>query len=562
LQPTTDIPVLLSRADVARHLGTSLRLLTWWIWTYNEDNRYYEFEVDRRTGGPPRVISAPIKPIKDLQRALLPMLDGAYSPRPHVHGFTRGRSPQTNAAIHRGQRWILRIDLKDFFPTVNFGRVRGVLMAHPFDFPAGVATALAQLCCHRNALPQGAPTSPVISNLVCRSLDTELSRLAMAAHCHYTRYADDICFSSGQRVFPGALATILNELPVLNPDLRRLIESNGFTINDEKTRLMRWSQRQRVTGIVVNERLNVPREYIRHIRAALYIWGKYGEPDAVAAFARATVRNWPPEKPSAEFPLVVRGQLQYLGSVRGYDGVYQRLAAKLTALDSSFKATAPTVPAKGMVIFATEGPSDPQHLEAATRFFRASGGFDQLDLRRVSHNPPKNDDQLWKWLQKEKDIPHPVPRVGVFDADTSYALKLGSKGWEHLGNGVVAVALAAAPWLSASQRVCIETLYPPSVLASFDAEGRRLWLRSDFDDAGLSHDGQYQMRYPQNKSTLVVEHVHPVGDKGKSVGLAKVAFADAVWRGQSPFDRVDFEGFRPTLERFWRAVATAQTWCS
>ena len=562
MQPTTDIPVLLTRADVARYVGTSLRLLTWWIWAYDEDNRYYEFEVDRRTGGAPRIISAPIKPIKDFQRALLPMLNGAYSPRLHVHGFTRGRSPKTNAAIHRGQRWILRVDLKDFFPTVHFGRVRGVFSSHPFDFPEEVATVLAQICCHRGALPQGAPTSPVISNLVCRSLDSELSRYAKSAHSHYTRYADDICFSSGQRVFPGALASIVNQRAVLHPDLRRVIENNSFTINEEKTRLMRWSQRQRVTGIIANQRLNVPREYRRHIRAVLHIWEKYGEADAAAAFAKATVRNWPPEKPVAEFPLVVRGQLQYLGSVRGYDGVYQRLAAKLAVLDPSFKATAPTVPAPGLVTFATEGPSDPQHLEAATRFFRASGGFDELDLRRVSHKPPKNDDQLWKWLQKEKDVPHPVPRVGVFDADTSYALKLGAKGWEHLGNGVVAVALAPAPWLSPGQRVCIEMLYPPSVLTSFDKEGRRLWLRSDFDGSGISYDGRFQMRYPQNRTTLVVEHVHPVGDTGKSVGLAKVAFADAVWRGQPPFDHVDFEGFRPTLERFWRAVATAQTWCT
>lgn len=341
-----------------------------------------------------------------------------------------------------------------------------------------------------------------------------------------------------------------------------MIESNNFTINDDKTRLMRWSQRQRVTGIIVNQRLNVPREYRRHIRAVLHIWEKYGEADAVAAFAQATVRNWPPEKPAAEFPLVVRGQLQYLGSVRGYDGVYQRLAAKLAVLDPSFKATAPTVPAAGVVTYATEGPSDPQHLEAAIGFLRRSGGFGELELRHVSHKPPKNDDQLWKWLQKEKDVPHSVPRVGVFDADTGYASKLGAKGWEHLGDGVVALALAPAPWLAAGQRFCIEMLYLPSVLTSLDTEGRRVWLRSDFDQAGLSHDGGYQMAHPKNKTTLVVEHVHPVGDTGKSVGLAKVAFADAVWRGQSPFDHVDFEGFRPTIERFWRAVATAQTWCT
>jgi RNA-directed DNA polymerase len=104
---------------------------------------------------------------------------------------------------------------------VHFGRVRGVFRAHPFDFPEEAATTLAQICCHRGLLPQGAPTSPVISKLVCRSLDSELSRYAKSAHCHYTRYADDICFSSGQRVFPGALASIVNQQPVLHSDLRR-----------------------------------------------------------------------------------------------------------------------------------------------------------------------------------------------------------------------------------------------------------------------------------------------------------------------------------------------------
>ncbi|HST33340.1 MAG TPA: reverse transcriptase domain-containing protein [Solirubrobacteraceae bacterium] len=560
MQPTDGIPSLLTGPDVATYLGTTWRLLTWWIWAYHPNKRYYEFEIERRTGGAPRVISAPIKPIKDLQRALLPMLDVAYKPRPNVHGFTRGRSPLTNAAVHRGQRWILRIDLKDFFTTINFGRVRGVFMAPPFDFPADVATVLAQVCCHRNVLPQGAPTSPAISNLVCRSLDTALRGFAKASHCHYTRYADDICISSGRTRFPEAVASVVNLSPVLSSELRRLIEENGFVINGAKTRLMRRSQRQRVTGLIVNKRVNVPREYARHLRAVLYVWEQYGEGAAREAFQRAgRGRNWPPGKTAPDFRLVVRGQLQYLGAARGYDRIYQRLAAQLAAQDESFVPTTSAVPEEGLVIFAGEGPSDPLHVEAALRALRKTAEYTELDLRKVDHRPPKNDAQLWDWLQKEKDTANSVPRVGLFDADSEFAKKIGATGWRHLGNGVVAVVLAPASWLEPSRPFCIEMLYPRNVLRLTEAAGRRVWLRDEFDESGLSRDGRHQMRYPRSR-TLVVQDVYLVADEKSSVGLGKFAFGDAVWRGQAPYDNVDFAGFRPTLDRLWRAVASAQAW--
>jgi RNA-directed DNA polymerase len=363
-------------------------------------------------------------------------------------------------------------------------------------------------------------------------------------------------------VFPGAIASLINGRPVLNPDLRALVEGNGFVINEEKTRLMPRRQRQRVTGLVINERLNVPREYTRHVRAALYIWAQYGEADARAAFARAgSGANWPPGKPEPDFRLVLRGQLQYLGAVRGYDRVYQRLATQLAAQDPSFVPTAPIVPTRGVVIFATEGPSDVFHFEAAVRFFRADHEFAELDLRRVGHQAPRGDTQLWAWLQREKDVRHGAARVGLFDADSTFAEQLGGAGWRHLGNGVVAVALAPAPWLPPKAPFSIEMLHRPETLARVDAQGRRVFLRNEFDDVGRSRDGRFQMQHPAS-STLVVSDVYPVADPDTSVGLGKVAFAQAVWRGEPPYEEVDFGGFRPTLERMWRAVASAQRWCT
>ena len=518
--------------------------------------------INRRNGGEQRIIRAPIKPLKDFQHQILPLLELAYQPRPHVHGFVRGRSPITNAAIHRGQRWILRIDLRDFFPSINFGRVRGMFRAYPFEYPEDVATLLAQICCHRNELPQGAPTSPLVSNLICRRLDKELASFGAAVHCHYTRYADDICLSSGRRAFPGQVATRINDKPVLAPELRQIVVDNGFVVNDDKTRLMPRRQRQRVTGLVVNTSVNVPREYRRHLRAVLHIWSRYGEEDAESAFKRANPnRNWPPEKPPAEFRLIIRGQLQHLGAVRGYDRVYQQLAKLLTACDPSFTPTAPAIPRQGEIVFATEGPSDPLHLEAALRELRTGGAFRELDLRAVSHQPPKNDEQLWRWLNRQAEVPNRIPHLGLFDHDSDYASQIGESGWSHLGNGVVAVALAPAPWLGETKNFCIEMLYPRDILRREDADGRRLFLRDEFDEEGVSRDGRFRMAHPRSK-TLVVAKVHPVDDPTVSVGLAKVAFADAIWRRQAPYESVDFSGFEPTLRRIWKAVATAQQWCA
>jgi RNA-directed DNA polymerase len=549
---------LLTRDHLAARLGLTTAQMTWWIWALRESRRYHEFEIERRSGGAPRLIQTPIKPIRDMQETLLSMLTAAYEPWPHVHGFVEGRSAVTNASVHRGQRWILRIDLKDFFPSIHFGRVRGMFMAQPFDVPPNVATALAQICCHQGALPQGAPTSPVISNLICRGLDTRLARFASAAHCTYSRYADDLCFSTGRSEFPRVLAEIVDRRPILNPDLRAIVSDEGFTVNEDKTRLMPRFQRQRVTGLVVNKKLNIPREYYRHLRAVLYIWKRYGLHDAETAFHRARpLRNWPPEKSPPDFRLVVRGQLQYLGFVRNYDRIYQRLAQTLSHCDPTFTPSFPSTPQSGQVVFAGEGQSDGPHLFAALHALRAD--FLSLHLVEPSHNRPTNDDQLWNWLHAVKDSRNLHPRAGIFDADSKYAARIGPDGWRHLGNGVVAVTLAKPPWIAENAPFCIEMLHRPETLAREDDEGRRVFLRSEFDPGGESFDKRFQMRYPQ-KSTLVVEHVDRLAD-GKSVALSKTAFAEAVYGSRSPYTSLDFEGFRPTFERLWRAVAVAQTAC-
>lgn len=556
---------LLTRDQLAARLGLSPRQMTWWIWSLRESRRYREFEIARRSGDRPRLIQTPIKPIRDMQDILLPMFADAYMPWPHVHGFVYGRSAVTNAAVHRGQRWILRIDLRDFFPSINFGRVRGMLQASPFELPADVATAVAQICCHRGALPQGAPTSPVISNLICRGLDIRLARFAKTAHCSYSRYADDICFSTGMKVFPRQLAELTGGQAELNPKLRSIVEHEGFLINDSKTRLMPRQQRQRVTGIIVNKKLNVPREYRRHLRAVVYIWQKYGRPDAEEAFRRKfPLKNWPPGKAVPDFRLVVRGQVQYLGFVRNYDFVYQQIARVLADCDPTFTPMLPRVPKRGQVTVLGEGPSDIIQFKAAHRALHDD--FEWLDMVQLDHKPPKGEDQLWNWLHERKTSHNDHPIVGIFDSDSDYVPAIAriaaseSVGWAHLGNGVIAMNIAPPPWMNATDPFCVEMLHRPETLCRMTDEGRRVFLRSEFNDKGQSEDGQYKMLYPA-KGTLIVEKVERIDD-GASVVLSKFDFATKVSSAVKPYESVDFGGFRPTLERLSNAVAVAQTACS
>src|SRR5207302_1692057 len=144
-------------------------------------------------------ISAPTSSIKIIQKRLNQVLQAVYKPKAPVHGFARDRGIVSNADRHINKKVILNIDLEDFFPTIHFGRVKGVLKAPPYSLPNEVAQTLGNICCYKRALPQGAPTSPVVSNMVCVSLDSGLRHLAEEHACTYTRYADDITFSTTRR---------------------------------------------------------------------------------------------------------------------------------------------------------------------------------------------------------------------------------------------------------------------------------------------------------------------------------------------------------------------------
>lgn len=310
--------------DVGALLETSGKQIRFLLYVRPEKARYTTFTISKRRAGK-RTIKAPKEELKAIQRRLADFLQDKVEFRQPAHGFVRKRSIATNAALHVHHRAVLNVDLKDFFPTINFGRVRGLFMAEPFKASPAVATILAQICCHEGALPQGAPTSPVVSNMICARLDAQLQRLAKNHGCIYTRYADDLTFSKRKGSFPKDLATEddLSGIAV-GQELREIIEKNGFQIHPDKVHLYRNTHRQTVTGLIVNTRVNVPRKFIREIRAMICDWRKHGLKAAEETHHQKFYRR--PSRLGAKptLPRIIEGKLNFLKMIRGADDQVRR----------------------------------------------------------------------------------------------------------------------------------------------------------------------------------------------------------------------------------------------
>ncbi|MCY4199361.1 MAG: retron Ec67 family RNA-directed DNA polymerase/endonuclease [Gammaproteobacteria bacterium] len=294
-----------NRKDLARLLGYQPSALTSIIYRTPLAKRYTTFEIPKGSGGS-RIIKAPIPKLKKLQRHLANLLcaclveiDKNRDVSPVSYGFRKGETLAGNAKNHKRRRYVLNLDLKDFFPTFNFGRVRGFFLKdNSFKLAEEVATTIAQIACDGSALPQGSPCSPIISELVARFLDVRLLRFAKKHGVRYSRYADDIVFSTNQKEFPVALAVKVSADPsswILGDDLIAEIEGAGFKINTDKTRMHCRGSRQMVTGLVVNEKVNIRREYYRNARAmcdSLFQTGAY--------FRSLTPNNTSCERPKTE----------------------------------------------------------------------------------------------------------------------------------------------------------------------------------------------------------------------------------------------------------------------
>lgn len=243
-----------------------------------EGSAYVEFEIPKAKGGTRR-IAAPRRPLRRAQRKILDEILAKVPQHEAAHGFVAGRSTVTNARPHQGAALVVKTDLKDFFPTVHYRRVAGLFTMLGYGEP--VARALAALTTYRplledgrvmwpGVLPQGAPTSPALANLACRRLDVRLTRLAARYGAVYTRYADDLTFSFAQPP-PIAVGRFLWWVD-------SICQHEGFLEHPGKRRLLRAKTQQRVTGLVVNQAVHVPRADRRRFRAILHNIKRQGLP--------------------------------------------------------------------------------------------------------------------------------------------------------------------------------------------------------------------------------------------------------------------------------------------
>lgn len=313
-----------------------------------KQERYRSFSIPKKSGGE-RTISAPCGNLKWMQLCLNEIFKALYTASPYAMGFVEGRSIVDNARMHTNQNYVFNIDLKDFFPSIDQARVWKRLQLSPFNFNAKVASVITGLCCMRTiryrvdlpfeeafVLPQGAPTSPLLTNAICDTLDRRLHGLAKRFGLHYSRYADDITFSSMQNVYqPNG---------DFRKELERIISDQHFTINSKKTRLQHCSQRQEVTGITVGQKLNVARKYVKDVRALLHIWEKYGINAAYATFyPRYKSEKCQLHRGEPNIVNVISGKLCYLKMVKGEtDPVYTKLFAQFTRLTSTENPVAQT----------------------------------------------------------------------------------------------------------------------------------------------------------------------------------------------------------------------------
>ena len=258
---------------------------------------YRQFHIPKKSGGV-RTITAPDGELKDVMLTLAFMLSELYIPTPEAMAFVSGRSIVENASQHIGQNYVLNLDLSDFFTSITANMVEHNLVK--LGIAPLVARDIASICTYPmvndhhvvNVVPQGAPTSPVISNICAMTLDNRLSGLARRFHLTYTRYADDITFSSNHNVYQkdGAFMEELN----------RIIAECHFTINPKKTRLQKRGSRQEVTGLTVGQKTNVSRKYIKKLRVLIH-------------------RIKCQEAPTIHDIHVVRGKLNFLRMVKGAD---------------------------------------------------------------------------------------------------------------------------------------------------------------------------------------------------------------------------------------------------
>lgn len=254
------LPVFLTLEGLRQNLNVKKKYF--YKALYCSDRLYKSIEVPKRNGRGVRQINAPVLPLKSMQRWILENILYKIPTDNCVNGFVPEKSIVSNASPHLNSKYIVKMDIVDFFPSIKFGVIKKYFSK--LGYSKDIANALASLCIFENHLPQGAPTSPYLANLVCADMDNRIKKLCLKYNLKYTRYADDITISGNNNVF------------WVKNVVEKILNSYRFEINRSKTVLLKPGDRKRVTGIIVNEKLSVPKDVIRELRKNIYYIKKYG----------------------------------------------------------------------------------------------------------------------------------------------------------------------------------------------------------------------------------------------------------------------------------------------
>lgn len=288
---------LRTKEDVAMLLDIEVSNLNYMIGKRRISSYYKSFQIIKKNGKK-RDISAPNKELMNILKKLSIYLNALYdeSIKSNVisHGFRKCKSIKTNASRHFGSTFLLNIDLENFFDTVNYSRIKA-LFVKGFKVGDEAAKILSLILCYNGRLPQGSPCSPIISNMICKRLDSDLFNFGKKYRLRVTRYADDITISAAdQASFNNAY-----NWDNVSDELQSIIKSNGFSINTSKTRASFPKQRKEVTGLIINEKLNVRRNFVRELRAQIHNLSLLSLDER------------------SHFMSIVRGKIEFISQIKG-----------------------------------------------------------------------------------------------------------------------------------------------------------------------------------------------------------------------------------------------------
>jgi RNA-directed DNA polymerase len=575
---------LQTREDIARLLDIDEKILIYHLYIVAPDKKYQTFHIPKKSGGT-RQILAPINALKIIQRKLNQVLQAVYEPKPAVHGFRSQKSILTNAREHYKRKpkpkLYLNLDIQDFFPSINFGRVRGMFMAKPYKLNKEVATVLAQICCHDKYLPQGAPTSPIVANMLCAKLDSQLLRLAQENRCFYTRYADDLTFSTSLSRFRSEIATQLGQTSQvdLGDALLNIIKTNGFEVNAAKIRLQTRKQRQEVTGLTVNRFPNVRRSFVRQIRAMIHALEKYGDAAGIEYFSKHDKKHRHPNQKLPSFRKIILGKVEFLGMIRGKDdSIYLKFKNQLHKIDPQYFVLPKAVfhpsqqvetpaSAKQRVHIYTEGKTDWKHIKNALSKLTALGKVTDLDITFTEF---EDDTEMGdsKLLSKCEELCHTAqlqPVICIFDHDNPKIIKrVTAEGYSYKrwGNNVFSLALPIPDHRTDQTEICIEFFYKDEEIKTVNKSGRRLYISNEFglpsgrliSDKTINCNDLHRMK--SDKIKIIDNYVFNSNDQ--NIALSKNDFAEHILKGEGDFASFDVSEFMKIFDVIRQITSTNQ----